>query len=281
MAYYLGQHPEIFAPVLKEPTFFGLDLTRSKKGIDEDQYLEFYGKWRGQTYALDASIAYFVSQSAPDEIFDSCPNAKIIIMIRNPVDAIYSCYFQNRFNQSEPCETFEATLNEQEERENGTTAWHHGILELHLYYRVYSYKENIGRYLNTFGQQNVKLHLLDDLESNPYEVIKQTMSFLELEPVSDQSIPKKNTSKKSIFPQAHYLLRSPPGWMGYFTQWWLPRNTRIRIRHQLAQLTIVPDQNPPMRTETRQMLVERLTPEVEALSEMLGRDLTHWLRVDE
>jgi hypothetical protein len=56
---------------------------------------------------------------------------------------------------------------------------------------------------------------------------------------------------------------------------------RLKIRGALSQLNQIPAKNPPMRPETRRMLNERFEPEVEALSRMLGRDLTHWLRVDE
>lgn len=276
MAYYLGQHPEIFAPVIKEPNYFGLDLRRPAMRLEDAEYFEIYSKWRTEAYALDASTSYFVSTSAADEIHKICPDAKIVIMIRNPVEAIYSQYFQNRYAKTEPCETFEAALGDQDQRATLTSLGNPGILEQHLYYRVYSYRENIERYFSRFGRENVKLVLLEDLAKDPNAVMEKITSFLKLGPVPDQKFPKKNVSKTLFLPQVHDALLNPPGWARLLAKWSLPQDVRIRLRLQLVQLTIRPKQNPAMQSQTRKMLEEKLAPEIEALSGMLDRNLDHW-----
>lgn len=109
MVYNLGQNPEIFAPTIKEPTYFGSDL-RGPVGITEKAYQELFSRWGQEKFALDGSTAYFVSKMAASEIAEKSPNARIIIMVRNPVDAIYSQYFQNVTDGVEQSQSFEAAL---------------------------------------------------------------------------------------------------------------------------------------------------------------------------
>src|SRR5262245_23105956 len=93
---YLRQHPDIFM-CAKEPHAFGRDLDSNGTGRFEefrelDRYLRLFEKAGAAKRVGDASPFYLYSRSAPAEIKSFDPEAKIIIVLRNPVDMVYSVY---------------------------------------------------------------------------------------------------------------------------------------------------------------------------------------------
>lgn len=88
---YLLQHPKIFMPreiELKEPSFFCdlLDL------YDVDAYLRLFSDAKPESAIGEASTAYLTSPESADLICNANPDARIIIMIRNPIDRALSLY---------------------------------------------------------------------------------------------------------------------------------------------------------------------------------------------
>lgn len=280
MAHYLGQHPQIYVPTVKEPNFFVSDIGGSDGNHNEEQYSELYSDWGDELYALDASTAYIVSRSAFSEIHRFCPTAKILIMLRNPVDATYSLFCHQKFYQTEPLETFEEALADQERREKHESSWKRGFLELHIYRRVYAFKENIQRYLDRFEKENVKLIFLEDLEADPEKVMSDIALFLGVVPFASLDFQKKNRSKQVALPGFQDFLNRPPLWLGFFTKWWLSPKIRWNIRTHLIAMTVRTKQNPPMNKEARRFLVKMFATDIDALSDMTGRDLSHWLKTE-
>src|SRR5262245_29668254 len=105
---YLAPHPEVFlAP--KEPHFFGSDI-RSIRQVNEAEYLKLFGSAENELRLGDASVFYFYSNVAPQEIREFSPDARIIISLRNPVDMVYSLHSQLVFSLEDEIEDFETAL---------------------------------------------------------------------------------------------------------------------------------------------------------------------------
>lgn len=90
---YLVQHPEIFMPARKEPYFFGQWRRNSEEDLRD--YLRLFRGVPESKVAGEASTTYLYLQSAAEEIKAFRPDAKIIIMLRNPVDRAYSQYWHH------------------------------------------------------------------------------------------------------------------------------------------------------------------------------------------
>lgn len=281
MAYYLGQHPQIFSPRVKEPVFFGFDLTRGETFCTEEKYLNLYEKWSTERYALDASTAYFYSRSAAYEIRERSNDPRILMMVRNPVDAAYSLYYEHRRLGFETLETFEESLDAEKERAENRIPPKIGNSERHLYSKVYAYTENISHYQSVFGEDMVWVIVFDDLIERPKEVLEETHSFLGIQKVSNIALEVKNLGHEIKSYSLQSFAKNPPNWAVKLTKWLLSPERRHAIRDKILSLNISLKKNPPMNTETRQRLVERFTPEVERLSALLNRDLTHWVRTDD
>ncbi len=283
LAYYLGQHPDIYAPLVKEPRFFGSDLTASEPGIAKDAYLDLYSDWGAEKYALDASTAYFFSRSAPAEIAAAAPDAQILMLVRNPVEAIHSMYHQNRFNGNEPLEDFEASLDAEAERVRANIAPRSGLAENFHYTRIYSYAENIARYRAVFGTQRVKVILLDDLKAAPEALFAEVAVHLGIEaaPKAGISFAARNTSKRARSRWLNMMSATPPKWAGRIARPFLSRSARLKLRALIGRLNTVPQANPPMDKATRLRLSRQFEPEILRLSKILDRDLTYWIETDD
>ncbi|MEM1345987.1 MAG: sulfotransferase domain-containing protein, partial [Pseudomonadota bacterium] len=282
LAGWLGQHPEVFVPELKEPAFFGEDLTRPRRRRTQADYLDLYAGWTTEPYALDASTASFYSHTAAEEIAATAPEAKVLIALRNPVEASYSLYHQQIYNGMEPAKTFEEALSAQEARRANLSPLKVGIRESRVYTQVYALQENVTRYVDRFGHSQVRIVLMDDIRQAPERTFAEVCDWVGLsrEPLSSMSFTARNTAKRARWTWLGALASGPPAWAGRLTAPFLSRDQRLRIRNAVARLNARPATNPPIRPETRARLAEVFEPEVLWLSEFLDRDLSHWLHTE-
>ncbi|MGH7858384.1 MAG: sulfotransferase, partial [Candidatus Binatia bacterium] len=101
---YLAQHPDVFVPARKEMHFFGCDLVFTIPRITRDEYLQAFANWRGQKRIAEASVWYLYSRTAVREIREFSPAARILVMLRQPVDMMYSLHSQRIYNGTEDLE---------------------------------------------------------------------------------------------------------------------------------------------------------------------------------
>ena len=96
----LSQHPEIFMPEAKPPFyrgkelhFLGSELRANRKIFTRDEYFSYFPKAKDEKRVGEATVWYLCSKRAAYEIKEFNPSSKIIIMLRNPVEMVYSCHF--------------------------------------------------------------------------------------------------------------------------------------------------------------------------------------------
>ncbi|RLB86585.1 MAG: hypothetical protein DRH26_17050, partial [Deltaproteobacteria bacterium] len=106
---YLSTHPDIFFPSHKEPNFFAKDYPNIGGRLKTKLEYEKLFANHQQKLAGDASVCYLSSNTAPQAIKDYNSQAKIIIMLRNPVDLFLSEHSQLLYSFYEDIEDpFEA-----------------------------------------------------------------------------------------------------------------------------------------------------------------------------
>ena len=142
---YLSQHPEIFITLKKETHFFAREqLPERYRGPgdermnrllirDEDQYTQLFAD-AGRSKAIgEASAFYLCYPSSADLIAQTVPDAKIIMVLREPVARTYSAYM---FLVRDGRETlgFEEGMSLEEERKEGDFEPMWWYRELSLYY---------------------------------------------------------------------------------------------------------------------------------------------------
>lgn len=279
LAYWLGQHPMIFAPIEKEPGYFGSDLIFSGARTSVSRYAEHYLEWESERYALDATPSYFVSEMASREIYSVRPDARIVVILRNPVDAIHSNFHHARYRLTESLETLEEALDAEPRRRLQCEVPNFGVLQSTFYTEIYRYRRNITRYLEAFGGERVHVLLLDDFRSTPRRMLSRLFEVLGVDPGHAHQIDLavKNESGRARFRAVSRLAIHPPKWAGQIASPFMPPKSRQRIRLWLRSLNTRPEKNPPLLLETRRRLTTEFRPEIEWLADYLDRDLSHWL----
>ena len=208
----LIRHPDIFMTSPKEPHFFSTDLPGLAEVPDHAAYAALYdGAPDGATLG-EASAFYLSSHDAPGFIHAANPDTKIILSLRNPVDAAYSWFHQLRDGFREDQKDFAAAWDLQAARAAGGNLPSYCPEPAQLQYgRIYSYHDQVARYFDVFGRDAVKVLRFEDIKSRPDEVVAELLSFIGVAPFeAPVALPKTNTRRKARFPAINQFLSSPP-----------------------------------------------------------------------
>jgi hypothetical protein len=285
MAHYLGQHPDVFM-ARKELHFFGHDLSFGKRFYrrSAQAYLGEFANWRGQRRAGEASVWYLASETAAGEIHAFNPGARIIIMLREHSEMLHSLYHMFRFDGNEPLKSFEEALMAEDDRRAGRRLGHGTYLAQGLVYRQAArYTEQVKRYFEIFGRDRVHVVLYDDFSANLPQTYDATLEFLGVEPLPRPNgfkvINEHRCAKHAIL---HAILRNGtlrgavlrtrqcmPKWLFKSLQ---------RAEEWIWKFNTRPARRGLMAAELRASLKFEFADDVKSLSQLLGRDLTHWSR---
>lgn len=277
---YLKPHPEIFLPEIKEPYYFGRDMTGTLFEVyrrSEADYLALFQEAAGEKRIGEASPSYLASKLAPGEIHAFDPTAKIIIMLRNPVEMLQSMYHHRRYMGDEPAASFEAALEAELE---GKPA----VIDALPYLLLANFSAGVRRYFEIFGRENVLVIVFDDFKRDLPLVYRRVLEFLEVDPSFQPDFQVVNASKEVRSPLLQNLLERlrltpkhlrdsalfrafsralPPR----LYQAFISAGTRLYTRPQSYQ---------PMNPEFRKRLQAFFRPQLEELGQLLQRDLSAW-----
>jgi hypothetical protein len=278
---YLKQHPDVFLPK-KELYYFCSDLTFLAPPLPEDIYLSYYTEAKGQKAVGEASVYYLVSMHAAASIKKLNPNARIIIMLREPVGMVYSLHSQLLANGDERIENFERALAAEEQRiEAGKVDYHHqGPLEALFYTHIAKYHDQVKRYLDVFGMDKVHIILFDDFIKNPEEEYKKVLKFLgvpEIMPGSFETVnPNKVTRNKAML----RFIIDPPMFVKALGRKILPHHSKRReiVMDALWSMNTKPENRKPIKKETKEKLRDIYSGDIEQLQLLIKRDLSNWLK---
>ena len=275
----LEAHPEIFVPERKEIHFFGTDLFSPTYVRDLDEYLRLFAGAGEAKRAGEASVWYLYSKRAAQEIKEFCLEASIIIMLRNPVDMIYSLHSQHLYNGAENIEDFAEALRAEVDRKQGRRLPPDVPAVERLFYReVAKYSDQVERYLQTCGSENVKVIIYDAFKQDPAQICRETFAFLQVDADVEPRIDVVNPNKQLRSKAVQSILNQPPRFLGKVAR---PLTTPS-LRHRLFATAQGWNTNyaprPPLPDDLRQQLQQEFAPEIERLGTLLDRDLTNWSR---
>ena len=123
---YLKQHPEIYMSPIKEPHFFSFDdESKMTKGPGDpihkaitnfDDYQAQFDGVTDEKAIGEASTSYLYRPEAPGRIHAMLPDAKLIVILRNPVDRAFSAYMHVVRDKRETSKDFAEALSKEESR---------------------------------------------------------------------------------------------------------------------------------------------------------------------
>ncbi|MEO0375328.1 MAG: sulfotransferase [Cyanobacteria bacterium P01_A01_bin.17] len=174
--YNLATHPQIYMSQVKEMHFFH----RSKDSISEDclsQYQSFFRNASQEFAVGEATPSYLFDANAPDTIKSLIPEVKLIAILRNPADPVYSQYLlrwrnnklTTRVTEKELLKNFASMIRE------------YRILKGKEEKKIFAegfYREGLARYRDNFGQEQMRIYLFEDFKVNPRAVLEDICQFL-------------------------------------------------------------------------------------------------------
>lgn len=274
---YLKQHPQIYMSHEKEPKFFALEGEKLDFGGPHDQEninrtaitdIEAYRKlFQGVSNEIaigEASPLYLYSPKAPGRIKNYIPDAKLIAILRNPVDRAYSGYMMHVGLGWETTSDFTQALQEEEMRIRNNWGWGH-------YVNVGFYYMQLKRYFDTFNPNQIKVYLYEDLNANPIAMLQDIFQFLNV----DESFVPDITIKHNIsgIPKNNFLgvLINSVKPLNPILKQVFPSGIRQNIKNQVLV-------KPQLSMDVRKQLIEVYREDILNLQDLIHRDLSKWMK---
>jgi hypothetical protein len=294
---YLDQHPQVYMSPLKEPYFFASEMRVANFSAEErprlerdgrvlaeylrgdmrekrfgglvsdwDDYLKLFRAATTETAIGEASPHYLWSESAARNIAARIPHARILISLRNPIDRAFSDYLHvitDRPVKRTFREHIDASLNCHDQRIG--LSW--PFLEYGQYTR------QIQRYFETFPRSQIHICFYDDLQRSPRHLMAQMFEFLGVDPGFTVDMSRRhNEPRVPKYARATHALRKLGVWP--LLRQLAPHALRSRLKSHVfrSRASLAPEPG------DREFLADYYRDEVNRLSELLGRDLTHWVQ---
>lgn len=188
---YLRWHPGVTGPSWKEVSFFDRHWWRGVAWYRGQFPLRARGRLAGE-----ASPSYLFHPLAPERVRAVVPEAKLVVLVRNPVDRAYSHYQHEVALGREPL-AFEDALAAEDERTRGEVerivadprAFSHAWWD-HTYVARGRYAEQLERWLAVFDREQLLVVRSEDLGGRPAETYAEVLSFLGAAPHSLPEYPR-------------------------------------------------------------------------------------------
>ena len=278
----MSKSPEIFIPENKEPSFFALEgkninfynypyelklVTRYEDYLNLFKGSEHF-KIRGD---FSTPYLYFYEETIKNikKYYQDTSNLKFLIILRNPIDRAYSQYYHYVRDALEDL-SFEDAIKEEKNRMKKNYHFDYFYIDRGFYYK------QVKAYLDSF--ENVKVLLFEDLKKDPYKTLKDIFEYLELDTKYLDNIDfskKFNVSgKPKIKLLSKIILAKNP--IAKLVKSSIPKETREKMKNFIYKVNL--EKKETMKKETREYLKNVYREDIEKLSELIGRDLSHWLK---
>ena len=285
---YLNGHPDIYMSPIKEPAYFSPDVPpqkpRFRYGVDLDRYLDLFAAARDERCLGEASTYYLYSRMAPELIRDFEPEARIVAILRNPIEMAWALHGQRVAHGREPIDDFESALAADESDDLGGPARHAEIDKIGTYRQRARYAEQLSRWFDTFGRQRCHVIIFEEFVADTAGEFRRLLEFLGVDlDYAPQSFEIHNPSHRVRRGIARSAMSSRPG--RFVAQRLMPgligfeRAARLAKRLRGSELTRVRADRQPISAALRRQLEAELRPDVARLSEMLSRDMeSFWFK---
>jgi len=278
--HYLEQHPQVYMSPIKEPNFFSTEIrienfhpalrkrvardARSLRkflsgpmdpkrfgGIvaDWEDYLRLFANAGDEMALGEASVCYLWSATAAERIAASIPNARILVMLRNPVDRAFSDYLHG-LGAGHIRWSFREHIQRNLSHRSSLFCVHYPFLELGLY------AAQLSEYLARFGP-NVWVGFYENFQNRPLETVQSIFRFLGVSPEFSPDMTRR------------YLEARVPRTAGRVT----PTRPQPLVRRCFTRRPGSIRMDPA----DRDYLVGFYREDIRKLAALLGRDLEAWL----
>ena len=195
LATWLGQHPEIFMSSAKEPHFFNTDDKRTVETVEH--YERFFENASPVHRAVgEASVWYLSSSQAASQILGYAPDARLIVMFRNPIEMAPALHAEMLYTGIENVKDFIEAWHLQEERRRGRRLPAFCWVPRRLYYgEVCSLGAQLDRLLSKIPARQILTIVLDDVQRDARQEYLRVLEFLGVADDGRMEFPVYNAAK--------------------------------------------------------------------------------------
>jgi hypothetical protein len=279
---YLSAHPRIFLPFRDDLHFFAKDFSEEWDQVRNlNEYMWHFRKAGSRHLAVgERSIFYLFSGVAMQRLAEFNSGARLIVMLRNPVDMAQSFHSQILFTLNEDVDDFEEAWRLQEARRRGEhippTCRDPRVLQ---YAEVCRLGRQVQRMLSSFPRGQVKFVFLEDVAENVHGIYRELLRFLGVPYDGRTRFPRRNERKALRSRRlARLVLRQPPllrALTGGIKRLLRIQQTGIGVALMRVNTRNIRPQ--PLSPGFKRELVNTFREDVKLLSSLTGRDLRHWL----
>lgn len=283
---YLRKHPSVCFSLPKETNFFFNAKNGVSPAILKSQFMKaFFAPVEDQTQILgDGSVSTLYSAQTLLRVQESFPDAKFIVMLREPVSLMRSYHARMVYINQETEQDFETAWNLQEARAKGRSipksCYDPRMLQ---YWKVGSLGRYTAQLFDLVGRENCLAVLFDDFTRDTLTTYRETLEFLDLPDDGRTKFQRKNlhSGYKNAFLQGIYSgtalgplgrkMATQPRHLARLAR--MTRSIRKKIRNRNRVFLEVQ----PFDADLAGRLREFFREDIEQLSHLLQRDLGHWL----
>jgi hypothetical protein len=245
-----------------------------------DEYSELFAGARAEQRVGEASSSYLWSRTAARRIAEVRPEARIVALLREPASFLYSLHLQLLQTHVETEKRFARAIALEPRRRRGECIPRSSHRPQLLNYSDHvRYVEQLHRYHGVFPGNHVLILIYDDFRADNEGTVRAVLRFLEVDDQHPIEVVKANPTRLTRSQQLDKLVHSVSVGRGPLSragQVALKAVTPQRLRRDLLRLTQrrIVHTDPPLPDErVMSDLRRRFRPEVESLSDYLGRDL--------
>lgn len=291
------QHPDVRFSSVKEPHFFSrFDFAgighEELSALVEQNYIErFYGSERDDRLLMEASPTYLYAPERMRPVLELWPDAKFIIALRDPLSMIPSLHSRLLMTGDETVSDLSRAWDLIPERREGRSIPRSCIDARFLRYdEAARFATHLRNFRAAVGEQRCHVVLLDDLSSDPVRCYEEACSFLGLSPWRDTEFKIDRANRSCRVKWLQRLLNRPPKAVQTMlaSSQFLQREGLAKkqgrllqsiasLRKRILRWNEYPTVRKPLDGLVTSRIVSHYRGEIEELSHMLGRDLSHWL----
>ncbi len=291
--HHLKSHQQVYMSPVKEPNYFSTDINISefsnayKKNTTflkedyfkqtnlqeiqlsfvtrEDHYLALFKNVKNEKAIGECSTSYLYSPVAAKNIYHFNPEAKIIIILRNPLYRTFSHYLMAVRYGFTALSFKDAIIKDMNKKEKG---WGKSelFIELSLYF------EQLKNYFKIFPKKQVQVLFFDELNNNPINLINKCCIFLEVDlfkTIKDEkhnvaALPRNKVINKILTEtgiKKAVSIIGGNGFKNHIKGFFYKRNNRLELLE-----------------EDKHFLREIFYDDIVKTSQLLEKDLSKWLK---
>ncbi|NET07281.1 MAG: sulfotransferase [Symploca sp. SIO2B6] len=277
--YYLREHPQVYMSPIKETKFFQWDgeERRFSGPLDQkiyemsvktfEEYQSLFKQVSDEKAIGEATPSYLYNKEVPMRIYRRFPKVKMIVILRHPAERAFSHYLHTKWLGYEPLSFSEALAQEDERIQlNWGPSWH--------YKQQGFYYEQIKRYMNLFGDQQVRIYLFEDLIGDTFGTISDIYAYLGVDPNFKPEVNRKYNVR--FFPKNQFIhdLTNQYNRPKAILKSILPKKARENL---LQFVTAKNRWKPQFDQELHGQLTECYIEDILKLQDLTKKDLSKWL----